>query len=471
MFKVKDLLEATGGKLKQGSLSAKVKTVGADSRTIKKTDAFIAICGEKFDGHQFIKDALQKGVKVIVVSRPVQCPAHISVIEVTDTTKALGLIAAWHRARFLIPVIAVTGSAGKTTTKELITAVLGRKYKVLKNVKTENNQFGVSQTLLRLNESHQAVVLETGTNHRGEILWLAEIIKPTVVVFTNVGESHLEGLGSPQGVYEEKISLLKYLSSKGAVIFNADDQYLSAISRVKISGKKITYSCDKVSAYQAKNVTVDRKNQIQFRFNRRKFILKSPARHNVYNALAAIACAEYLKVNGVQVQKVLQSFKFSSGRMEIRKSDGMWVINDTYNANPVSFRSAVRTLHEFQGAKRRILICGDMLELGDQSKALHRNLGELIARSAINYVLTIGEHVHEMAQGLKSLNHKVKVLNFNSLAEMENYLKGFIQPKDVVLLKASRRIKLEKLVEFLLRANSKPSMNRKNRMEQLCFTI
>lgn len=472
MFKVGELADACGGNVLQGSRETKVKSISTDTRTVKKGEAFLAIVGEKFDGHAFVHQAIERGVRVVVVSRRVNVDADVAVIEVKDTTQALGRIAAWHRSRFSIPVIAITGSAGKTTTKEMVAAVLKQKYTILKNVKTENNQFGVSQTLLRLKNRHQVAVLEVGTNHPGEIAWLAEMVRPTVAVFTNVGESHLEGLGSAEGVYREKTSLLKFLMPGGAVIFNADDVYLSKIANLSGSFRKTSYGSAKTADYRAIRIESDNKNRINFQVRGKKFVIQSPARHNVHNTLVAIACGELLKVSQASIRRAIQGFKFSSGRMEVKKFGSCWLINDTYNANPVSFRSAVKTLEDFRGARRKILVCGDMLELGNQSELLHRRMGEVIAETSLQQVFAVGSHVRFLCDALRLANSRVGVTHFESLELLEKSLLNFIRPGDVVLLKASRRMKMEKLVEALCRSaflknnrSGSPQM-----MEQLCST-
>jgi len=241
MLIVKELKKIIKGILVQGVMPASVSGVSIDSRTAQKGNIFIAIEGERFNGHAFIRAAIRKGAKVVVVSKKVSCPRNISVLLVKDTTKALGQIAAWHRYQFDIPVIAITGSTGKTTTKDMLAAVLMTRFKVLKNVKTENNQFGVPLTLLKLNATHQMAILELGTSQPGDIRLLARMVQPTTILMTNIGESHLAGLKNKKGVYAEKVQLIRSLKPGGHVIVNGDDPYLITVPKGGKNYKKISF--------------------------------------------------------------------------------------------------------------------------------------------------------------------------------------------------------------------------------------
>jgi len=228
MFTINEILKATKGALVQGPAEGRVRSVCIDSRVVKKGALFIAVKGEVFDGHDFIDGVITKGVRVLVVHRIIEIKdSNVTVIHVKDTMRALGDIARFHRLRFKIPVITLTGSAGKTTTKEMVAAVLGRKYKVLKNEGTQNNHIGVPLTLLKLKASHDIVILECGTNQPGDIGWLADVARPRVAVFTNIGESHLEKLKTTAGVLKEKWMLTSFMGTDGTVVINADDAHLS----------------------------------------------------------------------------------------------------------------------------------------------------------------------------------------------------------------------------------------------------
>jgi UDP-N-acetylmuramoyl-tripeptide--D-alanyl-D-alanine ligase len=257
MFSVQELVQATRGTLLQGSLKAMVKGVSIDSRKVKKGELFIAIKGDIFDGHDFISHVMANGVKVLIVHKHVDVnDPKVSVILVKDTVKALGDVARFHRLKFKIPVIALTGSAGKTTTKEMLAAVLEQKYNVLKNEGTQNNHIGVPLTLLKLKPAHDIVVLECGTNQPGDIPWLADVARPDSALFTNIGESHLEKLKTPEGVLKEKWALVSFMKPTSPVFINADDKRLLAQAGKAKQLKIITYSIDRKSDYQASHIVL-----------------------------------------------------------------------------------------------------------------------------------------------------------------------------------------------------------------------
>jgi len=446
---VQDAKKIIKGKLIQGDLSTRITGVSIDSRTIKKGNVFIAIKGERFDGHHFIRTAIRKGAAAVVASKRVACPGYATVIYVQDTTKALGQMAAWHRRQFDIPVIAITGSAGKTTAKEMIASVLKTQYKVLKNTKTENNQFGVPLTLLKLNTSYQVAILELGTNQPGDIRWLAQITRPKIAVLTNIGESHLKGLKSQRGVFREKIQLIKHMEPRASVIFNGDDRYLRSILKQRGIRKKICFGCGPHVDCRADRITMENNRRLRFRARGRTWIINSPAAHNVYNALAAISCGLACKIRYNNIITALARFKFHGSRQEIRKIGRLWLIDDTYNANPISFKSAIDTLDALRINGKRIIVCSDMLELGAKSRTLHRSVGKMMAQSAVDMVLTTGRHARCITQSLNQSDGNIKAVHCNSLKEVHRRLKGFCRPGDAVLVKGSRGMRMERTVQFL----------------------
>lgn len=447
MLTVNEIKKITQGRLVQGHGEALADGVSIDSRTIQKQGIFIAIEGPRFDGHDFIQETVGKGAAVVVVSKKIVCPKDIAVIRVKDTTKALGQIAARHRRQFDIPVIAITGSAGKTTAKEMIAAVLGTKFKVLKNFKTENNQFGVPLTLLKLDASYQIAVIELGTNRPGDIRWLAQISRPTVAVFTNIGDSHLEGLKNKNGVFREKFQMVNCMDPRGVIIYNGDDEYLQKIPGKKRPGQKaVSYGCRAGVDYQAGQVNVWNNRRLGFKLRGHAFTLMAPAVHNVYNGLAAIACGLLNHIRYNDTVAALSRYKFHEARSEMIKIGPFWLINDTYNANPVSFASAINTLNSLRIKGKRIMVCGDMLELGSRSQALHRSVGEMVARSATDLVLTVGRHAEYIAQGCED---KGRAVHCRDIDEVYRRLKKNCRPGDAILVKGSRGTRMERVVEFL----------------------
>lgn len=435
----------------QGGLKAKFKGVSIDSRSFKSGYLFVAIKGDKFDGHDFIEQIKKKAGGVVVAQKPfVKVPENTPVILVKDTTKALGYMARYVRLRAKVPVVAITGSSGKTTTKEMVAAILGSRYKVLKNIGTQNNHIGVPLTLLQLDKTHKVVVVECGTNQFGDIPWLADVCRPEVVIFTNIGESHLERLKTPAGVFREKFFLTKYLDKKGTVITNSDDPYLRKIIKKPKSWKVISYGQGAGAQIRASDVRLKDNNHVSFRVNRVKnWTLNTPAQHNITNALAAISCGSLFHLSMEQMRKTIARFQFPAGRQTLCQINGSLVINDTYNANPSSFRSAVKTLADLKTSGRKIIVCGDMLELGEKSPQIHRQMGEFVGQLGFDLVLTFGEAARLIKEGAKAKDPRLPVHHNRSLEELHKRLKDFYRPGDCILVKGSRGMHMERTVEFL----------------------
>ena len=448
-FNIAEIIEATRGKLVQGRLASRVRRVTTNSRDVKRGDLFIAIVGKKHDAHDFIPDVIKSGAVALVVSRNISgVPASVSVVKVPDTTWALGDIARFHRLRFNIPVIAITGSAGKTTTKEMIAAVLKIKYQVLKNIGTENNQFGVPLTILKLKPSDEVAVLEVGTNTPGDIPWLASIVQPTVTVMTNIGESHLELLKTPADVFKEKFALVKALRPQGVAILNQDDRFLTQVPS-KIKHKAYTFGIRQRSGFRANNVSVSG-NKIHFKVaGAGAFVLPGTATANVYNALAAICCGRLFKVGYPDIKNVLRKFSFKTGRQAYVKAGKILVIDDTYNANPVSFRSALEAIGQQECRGRRILICADMLELGVQSEKYHREIGGCAVSAGINRIFSYGKFSKYIGLSAKGRDPRIAVFHTDKPEEIEAKIKNDIVAGDIVLVKGSRGMRTERFVEFI----------------------
>lgn len=440
MFTINEILEATKGTLVQGPVRASVRSVCIDSRIIKKGELFIAVKGEVFDGHDFISDVIAKGVRVLIVHKSLEVKnPKVSVIRVEDTLRALGDIARFHRWRFKIPVIALTGSAGKTTTKEMIAAVLGRKYKVLKNEGTQNNSLGVPLTLLKLKAAHRIAVLECGTNQPGDMAWLADVARPSVAVFTNIGASHLEKLKTVKGVFKEKWELTSFMGDKDTVIINADDAFLSQQIHKKNIFRVMTYGI---------KAKADRKLcDIHIPFGR-------PLNFQIYNALAAVSCGVFFKVPHRDIAQALKSFEFLRGRGQFIRLGRGWLIDDTYNANPVSMTLALQTLQAAPTRLKRIFVAADMLELGKSSRALHQAMGRAIGTTGVDVLITAGPLAGLMALWARRRNKKMQVFACRDAQSAQKCLAKVFHNGDTVLIKGSRRMRMEQIVEFLLASPS-----------------
>ncbi|MDD5136463.1 MAG: UDP-N-acetylmuramoyl-tripeptide--D-alanyl-D-alanine ligase, partial [Candidatus Omnitrophica bacterium] len=389
----KEILKITRGKLISGSADTRIdpSRISTDSRTISKGGLFIALKGDNFDGNDFADEVLRKGAcgAVVSVSGLRSAVSGKVIIRVKDTTRALQEIAAYHRGKFRIPVVCVTGSNGKTTVKDMIWHLLSGKYDVLRNEGTKNNHIGVPQTLLKLNSEHDICVLELGTNHKGEIALLAGIARPTIAVFTNIGPSHLEFLGGLEGVFEAKKELLRYLDRKsGLVILNGDDRFLSKIRGGKF--KAVRYGFNDPNDLRAETFGSGSGKNIFVVNNRMIFELGLFGRHNIYNALAAIAVTLNFGISHKEIRERLLSYKGAGMRLELHKVRGIDILNDSYNSNPLSMTQALEVVRYYP-ARARWVVTGDMLELGRDSERFHRMVGESVAKSGIEGLVTFGE--------------------------------------------------------------------------------
>lgn len=451
MLTLDEISRATGGKIVSGSGSLSVGGVSIDSRAIKKGDLFVAIKGERFDGHDFLAAALQAGAAALVVSRAGGADVeNAPLVQVEDTQKALGDIARFHRKRFKIPVIAITGSAGKTTTKAFVASVLSRKFCVFSTKGTENNQIGVPLNLLKLTPEHEVAVLELGTNHEGEIDALAGIVCPTIAVFTNVGASHLAGLGSPEGVFREKSALIAHLPKNGKVVFNADDPLLKTLARKKLPQKLVTYAVDNKADVKARAVHGEKGGLVVTLDSGETVKLKTPVWGNIYNALAAVACGRLLRVGFEEIRQGLWDVEASSGRQCFHSAGGVTVIDDTYNANPVSYRNALRTLSLLPRKGQVFLVAADMLELGEASDVLHAEIGEAASQSGVDVIFATGRWASLIASIARARNSAVEARYFEKKEDILPALMERVQPGDVVLIKGSRGMRMESVVLGLL---------------------
>jgi len=452
-FTTEEILRATGGELVAGSSIAKFCGVSTDSRTLRRGELFIAIKGKSFDGHNFIKDAIKKGAAGIIV----QCDIagllttydlRLTTIKVPDTTKALGGIAHYHRTRFDIPVIAITGSNGKTTTKELTAHILKKKFNILNSAGTENNNIGVPKTLFGLSRCYEAVVLELGTNAFGEMRNLAGIAAPTIGVITNIGPSHLEGLGSLGGVFREKMELFSGFSKGAVAIINGDDPYLAKVSSAKY--RVIRFGTKANADFRAKGISFDGRGSAFSLNGKIKFRLNLLGRQNVYDALAAIAIAGTMGLTYAQIRGALLTFAPMKMRMEELKRNGVRIINDAYNSNPLSLREAISWLGAQQTPGRKFLVAADMLELGEDARRFHRAAGEFAALQNIDYVICYGKLSRSICEGaIDGGIPPQRAVWFNAanpLADVASLLKELLRPRDILLVKGSRAMKMEELI-------------------------
>jgi len=451
VFKINEIIQATNGALIQGSPVDSFTGISTDSRKLKPKEAFLALRGKNFDGHDFIATTVKLKTKCLIVEKYPQAliPKTVAVIKVKDTTIALGDIARFQRQKINLPVIAVTGSNGKTTTKEMVAWVLSSNAQVLKNEGTKNNQIGLPQTLIQLTKKHNFAVVEIGTNHFGEVGYLANIAEPNIGIITNIGPSHLEFLRDLKGVAKEKITLLDNLAMPAIALVNSDDKFLRGLIKHKIKGRRLlSYGFNEKSDFFASCVNI-KKGKVEFKVNAKfDFELSTLGSYNIYNALGAIAVGRILGLSYPDLRARLAAFKFPKGRLNFVEFKGLKFIDDTYNSNPLSLKAALASLSAMDCQGRKILIMGDMLELGKQKELLHRQIAWSITNTC-DLLITVGNLSRITAVAARSNGFEAKdVFCCANVRQARDLLfkKISAQPEDLILVKGSRSMKMEEVL-------------------------
>ncbi len=413
--------------------------ISTDSRSIKEGDLFFALKGERFNGRDFIGQAVANGAAGIVVSEDVAVEGVI-VFKVQDTLGALGNLAAFYRRKFNIKSIAVTGSNGKTTTKEMLAACLQTEYSTLKTSGNFNNLIGLPLTLFNLDENYQVGVFELGMSVPGEMTTMAQMCQPQVGVFTNIAPVHLETLGSVDAVAKAKYELVESLPLDGAVILNNDDSFLSGWTK-KISQKVITYGIENRADFKVNSHTINTGSQSLFRINDTDYQINYPGIHNIYNAAAAIAAACYLGCNPQKLVKPLSELKVYHLRSEVFQYAGVIFIDDCYNANPVSMEYAIDVLADYPSKGRKVAVLGDMLELGDDREEFHKEIGFYLNLKNIDALFAYGGLSESYLTKFKGDEKE----HFNNKNELIRRLRQYLNEGDVVLVKGSRGVAMEEI--------------------------
>jgi UDP-N-acetylmuramoyl-tripeptide--D-alanyl-D-alanine ligase len=420
-----------------------------DSREAGPGCVFWPLVGERFDAHQFITQVMENGALMSVINENQVQSIPVNVyVPVKNTGEALLRLAKGYQRRFKVKKVAITGSNGKTTTKDMMHAVLSTKYNTMATAGNLNNQVGVPMTLFRLQQSHEACIVEMGTNAIGEIKPLSVATEPHIAVITNVGYSHLEGLGTVENVYKEKVSIAKGLIHGGTLVVNADDPLLSKL-RTTTHYKVVTFGIHR-GQFKPQDLTWDENACACFYMGRTKINLTVPGIHNLYNALAAIAVGTLMHVPKGAIASGLANFRASRMRMEIHQCKGFKLVADCYNANPSSMRMALETIGSVKTTGRRIAILGDMLELGEKAEALHEDIGKRVLQMNFDLLCTFGKLSQGIRKGaLQAGMDENHALHFEQRSDIVDYLENTIQSEDVVLVKGSRGMKLEEVVEGL----------------------
>lgn len=471
LFTIDELREVISVKVLAGqeSLAGKcrIKQISTDSRSVRRGDLFVALRGDHYDGHEFVPAALAQGAVGAIVHEEYRLPPSSETMRridgqptpflfgVPDPLFAYQQLATHHRGRFHIPVVAVTGSNGKTTTKEMVAAVLAQRWPVLKTEGNFNNRFGVPSTLFRLATRHQMAVIEMGVDQQGQTTRLCEMVKPTIGVITNIGPDHLEYFGSMEGSAQAKAELLDMLSADGTAMLNADDPYFDYLA-ARAQCRVLSFGFSEIADVRASGVTSDVRHGTTFRLHlpgksRSTTVrIKVHGAHNVTNALAAAAVGTALNLSGAMIAQGLGRFRPAAMRSQIVTHHGVHIINDCYNANPASMKAALQLLAQWSPARERIAVLGDMLELGPETGALHRDVGQFFATQRLSRLIVCGTLGRDIAEGARRAGMAGSQIDeMVDAAAAADYLKKIVRQGDVVLVKASRGMKMEQVVQVL----------------------
>lgn len=463
---VEEILKAVKGQLVQGSPHYLLKGTSTDSRTIKAGELFIALKGERFDGHQFINDTLVKGTSGLIVRKGFHLQdlplskKDIPLIQVEDTLKALGDLACFWTQRNKATIVAITGSNGKTTTREMAATILEPSRRVLKPEYNWNNLIGLPLTLLRLNPRHEIAIVEMGMNKKGEIKRLCQIAKPHTGLITNISPVHLHYLKTLQNVAKAKGELFDSLTSGNYAVINIDDPLIVELSK-PCPAQKITFGINTHAQVTATDIPPSdySTNHFTLSVNGKStpLALKIPGIHTIYNALAAASIATVFNLSLEEIKAGLERFTAFPARMEIINiGKNVHIINDTYNANPKSMESALRTLAHLKGKGRGIAVLGDMLELGEASVDLHQQVGFLIKALDLDKVFLIGTYAEATAESARAQGViEEKIYIGKTHEEIAQQLIKKMKEDDWILFKGSREMKMEKILEHFLQKRDK----------------
>ncbi len=445
---INEIINATHGQcINAAEVDKEIFEITTDSRSEVANGLFIPLKGEKFDAHDFIQGVFDKGVIATLTSEDLVRDNRLCTIKVENTSKAILDIARYYRSKFEIPVIGITGSVGKTSTKEMISAVLSGRFNVHKTAGNFNNEIGLPLTLFKLSDEHEAAVIEMGMNHFDEIHRLSLTALPQISVITNVGTSHIENLGSREGILKAKLEILDGMKKDGVLIINGDNDLLG--QDLKLDIKKITYGLANTNKYYAEN--------IEYKGEITTAIVNSPIRkynieinslgeHMVYNTLAAIAVAEELGLSEEEILRGLKNYTPVKMRMHIETyENGITVIDDTYNASPDSMEAALKVLKSYDSKGRKIAVLGDMLEMGEFGPSLHERVGKYASDIGIDALYAIGDISKNIYKGAKNDN-KINASYYTTKDMFVNEIEECIRPGDVVLFKASRGMHFEEML-------------------------
>ena len=488
LLSIGEIVKATKGKLLCGNDKLQIHAVSTNSKEVEEGTLFVPIVGERVDAHTFIPSVIEASAAAIIISKQIDLSSvkeNQAIIQVANTKEALQDLAAYYRDKFDIPVIGITGSVGKTTTKEMISAALETKYRVLKTAGNMNSQVGLPLTIFRIDHTHEVAVIEMGISEAGEMQRLARVAKPTHAVITNIGVSHIGQLGSRENIRKEKMNIVNKFSEGSCLFVNGTDDMLMHIlpfsENLKLSDKEktqkydiidvsdatakslcradvVTFGCNKDCMYYATDITVNNghtkfylQNTVdEVKCDDNQIELQVLGEHNIYNALVAIAIANKLGIETSVAKQGLKEYLPLAMRGEIVKANGLTVIDDTYNASPDSMRGGINVLLELENISRRFAVLADVLELGEYSYSCHYGVGEYIATKNIDEVVTIGNEAKAIVKAVEDAGVDIVTHSFDSNQEAINYLKEKLITRDAVLVKGSRGMHTDEIVNAII---------------------
>jgi UDP-N-acetylmuramoyl-tripeptide--D-alanyl-D-alanine ligase len=463
LFSVEEVLKVTGGRLWRGELKGSFSGAVIDSRKAGSGELFFPLRGEKENGHNFIADALLRGANGSLIEEEESSrfagspfPPGKTLIAVKNSLESLQKLAAYHREKFSLPVIAVTGSNGKTTTKDFIASVLATRYNVLKTEGNLNNHLGLPLMLLRLKKEHQAAVLELGMNAPGEIALLTSLCRPNLGIITNIGEAHLGLLGSKKNIARAKGELLANMDPRGKAFLNGDDPFLKQLGK-EFPGRTFYYGFSAEVDLRVLSFCTDQAGA-EFTVllpdgSTEDFRISLPGRHNIYNALTAIAVGLDFSLTNREIKEGLLRASFSGMRMEKKLlKSGFWVINDAYNANPTSMKSSLQSLKEMAGNNTKIAVLGDMLELGAAAEEKHYKLGKVLVDTGVDYLIGVGKLMEFTAEGAREAGFPPERIFLSAThGEALKFLDCLELRGAYILIKGSRAMGMEVIAEELIK--------------------
>ena len=449
-FSLKEIIKVTGADTNTND-EIIFQGITTDSRKISPGVLFVALKGETFDGENFAGDAIKKGAAGVLVGKNFSAEIPGAILKVADTLEAYQKIGGYWRDRFDIPVVAVTGSSGKTTTKDLTAAVLTALGKIQKTSANFNNEIGVPLTLLGINDEHKAAVVEIGMRGLGQIEALAKFVKPTIAIITNVNETHIELLGSMENIAKAKGELAEAIKPGGTVILNADNSYTEDIKKVVAPGVNIlTFAVENPADIKAENISAHQTStDFDLLYRGKKYHMDLPVigRHNVLNALSAVAVGISCGISFDEMQRGFSTLVTTKMRFEVIRRDNLVIVNDAYNASPASMCASIRTVSEIYDG-RKIAVLGDMLELGNIAEKSHREVGKEVFENNFDVLITYGELGKFIAAGAKDAGME-KVFTTDTHEETAKKILAVIKDGDTILFKASHGMHLEKVIEMI----------------------